>query len=409
MGKGEGKMENAIKEYLTLTDEEKEKLWKNAVFVFDTNIFLACYKFSKSLSKSILDAIESVKEQIWIPKQVAVEFAKNRYCIMLKNEEKLEKLNKNISDIITEIKSSVNKNESANDNKQSVAIKRIENALKEGVNLFKKNSIMFDSSRKENILVKILDLFKGKVGEGFDSQTLEELSKEAESRYEKKVPPGYKDKGKDENQYGDFLLWKEIIAYARANKKDIIFVTEDQKEDWFWKKDGKTIGPRYELKREFYNETNQELLMYSLTSFLEYTSKANDKKMNLKELEEISKNRDNEINLHNRLIMIDQQLQRWDQRLIRYNYDIEEIEREIKRLKIRKEKILVSMEEDFIQKDNYNLLKKEQMEEIRKIDMYIDDLELKKKQINAHIFILKKNVLNLNEEKEKILNRIITL
>lgn len=400
-------MENAIKEYLTLTDEEKEKLWKNAVFVFDTNIFLACYKFSKSLSKSILDAIESVKEQIWIPKQVAVEFAKNRYCIMLKNEEKLEKLNKNISDIITEIKSSVNKNESANDNKQSVAIKRIENALKEGVNLFKKNSIMFDSSRKENILVKILDLFKGKVGEGFDSQTLEELSKEAESRYEKKVPPGYKDKGKDENQYGDFLLWKEIIAYARANKKDIIFVTEDQKEDWFWKKDGKTIGPRYELKREFYNETNQELLMYSLTSFLEYTSKANDKKMNLKELEEINKSRNYENNLHHKLIMIDQELHKFDQIIKDYNYDIEEIEREIKRLKIIKEKITVSMEEDFIEKNNYKSFYKEQIEEIKEIDMRIEDLELKKNRIDEAMFTLKRRKQNLIKEREIIINKII--
>lgn len=402
-------MENAIKEYLTLTDEEKEKLWNNAVFVFDTNILLSCYRFSKLLSKSILDAIETVKERIWMPKQVAVEFAKNRYCIMLQNEEKLAKLNKNISDIIAEIKSSVSRNESANDNKQSAAIKKIENALKDGVNLFKKNSIMFDSSRKENVLVKILDLFKGKVGEGFDSQTLEELSKEAENRYEKKVPPGYKDKGKDENQYGDFLLWKEIIGYARANKRDIIFVTEDQKEDWFWRKDGKTIGPRYELKREFYNETNQELLMYSLTSFLEHTSKANDKKMNLKEIEEISKNREYEISLHNHLIMIDQELQKCDERLISCNYDIEEIEREIRRLKIRKEKITVSMEEDFREKGNYNLFYKEQMEEIRKIDMHIEDLELKKEQINAYIFRLNKNMKNLFKERENILNKIIML
>lgn len=400
-------MENAIKEFLTLTDEEKEKLWKNAVFVFDTNILLSCYRFSKSLSKSILDAIESVKEQIWIPKQVAVEFAKNRYCIMLQNEEKLEKLNKKISDIITEIKSSVSKNESANDNKQSAAIKKIENALKEGVNLFKKNSIMFDSSRKENIMVKILDLFKGKVGEGFDSQTLEELSKEAESRYEKKVPPGYKDKDKDENQYGDFLLWKEIIGYARANKKDIIFVTEDQKEDWFWRKDGKTIGPRYELKREFYNETNQELLMYSLTSFLEQTSKANDKKMNLKEIEEISKSRDYEINLRNRLIMINHELQKFDQMITGYNYEIEEIEREIRRLKRRKERITVTMEEDFIEKDNYNLLKKEQIEETRRIDMRIDDLELKKKRITVSMFTLKRRKQILIEEREDMLNKVI--
>ena len=38
-------MKNAVKEYLNLTDNEKEELWKNATFVFDTNIFLNLYRF----------------------------------------------------------------------------------------------------------------------------------------------------------------------------------------------------------------------------------------------------------------------------------------------------------------------------------------------------------------------------
>lgn len=40
-------MKDAIREYLELKDEEKEELWKNAVFVFDTNVFLNLYRYSK--------------------------------------------------------------------------------------------------------------------------------------------------------------------------------------------------------------------------------------------------------------------------------------------------------------------------------------------------------------------------
>lgn len=32
-------MRNAVKEYLELNDAEKQKLWDQAVFVFDTNVF----------------------------------------------------------------------------------------------------------------------------------------------------------------------------------------------------------------------------------------------------------------------------------------------------------------------------------------------------------------------------------
>ena len=42
--KKEKVMKNAIREYLELKDEEKEELWNNAVFVFDTNVFLNLYR-----------------------------------------------------------------------------------------------------------------------------------------------------------------------------------------------------------------------------------------------------------------------------------------------------------------------------------------------------------------------------
>ena len=78
---------------------------------------------------------------------------------------------------------------------------------------------------------------------------LVDLQKEFNERCEKLIPPGYKDVKKENNAIGDYLLWKEILEYAKSERKNIILVTEDKKEDWWWMERGKTIGPRYELNR----------------------------------------------------------------------------------------------------------------------------------------------------------------
>ncbi len=81
-------------------------------------------------------------------------------------------------------------------------------------------------------------------------------------RYENKIPPGFKDaekasKGEDsyyyfdglrfERQYGDLILWKQLLLKASdENVDNIIFITDDSKEDWWYKinsNGNKTIGP----------------------------------------------------------------------------------------------------------------------------------------------------------------------
>jgi len=114
------------------------------------------------------------------------------------------------------------------------------------------------------------------LGEQFPNEKLEEIYTKGRERYEKKVPPGYADnqkKGKGNEIYGDLVIWMEIIQYAKKENKDIIFITSDNKEDWFDKCNGKTIGPRSELRMEFKEETGKMYYAYSLHSFLNYIGK----------------------------------------------------------------------------------------------------------------------------------------
>ena len=66
------------------------------------------------------------------------------------------------------------------------------------------------------------------------------------------------------------IWWKQAIDYAKKNKCDLIIVTDDKKDDWWYKVSGKTISPRVELIREFDQETyGQSFLMYKTHQFME--------------------------------------------------------------------------------------------------------------------------------------------
>ena len=128
------------------------------------------------------------------------------------------------------------------------------------------------------------------------------ICKEGAFRYANQIPPGYKDAETKEGirQYGDLIIWKEILRYASQKKCDVIFVTNDAKPDWSMvcednneRKDRCTEGskdnlkdekkskkraenplpeeignPRKELLAEFEEETGQSIWFYSTSGFI---------------------------------------------------------------------------------------------------------------------------------------------
>lgn len=89
------------------------------------------------------------------------------------------------------------------------------------------------------------------------------------------MPPGYKDANDAEKKeagqryvYGDLIIWKSVIAKAKNDKVDVIFLTNDNKEDWYEKYKGQTKGPRFELYREFHKMAGQDIMIMSEATFL---------------------------------------------------------------------------------------------------------------------------------------------
>ena len=257
-------MRNAIKEYLEYTDEEKSELWENATFVFDTNVLLNLYRYSKDTRDALLNSMEQLKDRIWIPHQIAYEFMRNREETIYDTANRYERLRgsseKFLKECMTELRLKQDDKEFSN------LAKYIQKWIS------KKEAMKTEiiDSKNDIILQNLLELFSGRVGKPYDSNQLSKIEKEGKERYDKKIPPGYKDQKKDSNMYGDLILWKQIMDFALSNKVNIIFVTLDQKEDWWNILHKKTLGPRIELRKEFENTTKQRFHMYNVDSYLMY-------------------------------------------------------------------------------------------------------------------------------------------
>jgi predicted nucleic acid-binding protein len=63
--------------YYRPSNEEFNRIWKQALFVFDTNVLLDLYRLSERSSNELFNVLNAIRENIWIPYQVSKEYHKN--------------------------------------------------------------------------------------------------------------------------------------------------------------------------------------------------------------------------------------------------------------------------------------------------------------------------------------------
>lgn len=263
------------------------ELWENAVFVFDTNVLLDLYRASRPTAENFLKTLEHIQDRIWLPYQVVNEFLERREGVIdseaasfkkalselkkWKSEQQSlkalrDRLNLRGRIAITEVKALFNDQASYFD-----VIDHAEKALREKIEQLASDHSSLNSN-EDYILEKLDSLFNdSKIGESFSEKELKALHKEGEDRYKNLKPPGYMDAKEkdDERKYGDFIIWKETLNFAKKESRPIILITSENKEDWWFKENGEIISPRIELRREFQEYVKQEFWMYRTQRFLE--------------------------------------------------------------------------------------------------------------------------------------------
>ena len=105
----------------------------------------------------------------------------------------------------------------------------------------------------------------------------EALRVEWADRLANQVPPGYKDGGKADTGIGDFLIWKALLRIGREKQKHLVFVTGEEKADWFVRSGGEPVYTRPELLIEYRRESGgKNLHLSSLAELLRQVGTADN-------------------------------------------------------------------------------------------------------------------------------------
>ena len=227
-----------------------EEIKDDCYIVLDTNALLVPYGTGKESLDQIRQTYATLvaEKRLVVPGQVAREFAANRAKELrelyqqLSRKRSVPPLQKGKYPLL----------ESLDEYQQTVSLeKEIDQLLR----------------KYRETIGKVLDHIRGwnwddpvslMYGELFvEDVILDPAIDEAEVRSElarrqlHKIPPGYKDSTKDDDGVGDLLIWFTILKIGEAHKKSAIFVSGEEKADWWYRSENQPLYPRYELVDEF--------------------------------------------------------------------------------------------------------------------------------------------------------------
>ena len=248
---------------------------KNFCLVFDTNIYLNLYEYSPEVTEFFISLSEIIQENIIIPGTVKREFERNHNTCLSRQRRKFQNVLFILNKPLNQMKAKIGKQFDILKEYKFPDIEKIKTEVEEEIqkieDIFEEYSIghnildqfnnkFLDEDKIKNFINKCV--LSKKLLKEFTVDEIYLLCAEGERRYKNEIPPGYKDAANKTGvqAYGDFLIWKEILRYCKESKQNLIFVTDDVKEDWFELKNSERIGFRKELINEFKSQTSMNVI-----------------------------------------------------------------------------------------------------------------------------------------------------
>ncbi len=224
---------------------------KDVLVVLDTNALLLPLQIGKSDLSKIREAYKKLLDEgrLFVPGRVVREYIKNRD---LKLAELVTNVrNKSSKMYIDNVESLPLVHEIAEIADVKAISQEISTAKKQYLAAVEGLVAQIKSWRGNDPVTTIYhELFKGAVVVELE-QARATIEKDWAERLRRRIPPGYKDGAKPDTGIGDFLVWLAILRLAADQKKNLIFVTGEEKSDWFIRADNEGVYPRPELMNEY--------------------------------------------------------------------------------------------------------------------------------------------------------------
>ena len=307
-------MKEEFSGFYGLEEEEVENLYRNkeTVFIFDTNILLNLYRCEKKTRDTFISIWKSMKEQVWVPYHVILEYQRNRIQSIEDNVNDLDSIPKELELKTIEIFNNLKNSKSSTISRYSELnkeIEKLEEKVIAAVKLFKTNQIekiidFIDLINKKDVVRESLDgLLSNRIGKAPSQDEIDNINNKGKQRYKIKTGPGFsdeKEKSKLENynfngieytpMFGDLYIWQEILDYVKNNQlKNVIWVSNDLKKDFIYITNrNKKRGAREDLRTEMkINSGCQNFTAHSIKSFLHHINKVSTIKMSEKAISEL--------------------------------------------------------------------------------------------------------------------------
>lgn len=293
------------------TEKELTVLWENCLFVTDANVLLNMYRYSPNTRAQLFAIFKSISDRLWVPYQAAFEYQTNRLSVIAQQKKAYGDISSALEKFKNQLDAKVNEYRRHPYVDSSQILKQVEKTIADiGQDLQKREQKHPDLIHQDSIRDTLTTLLDGKIGQPYSSEKLRSICKEGEERYKHSLPPGYSDAAtKDsDKKFGDLILWFQILDKIREEKRPVLFITDDTKDDWWWKFNGQVIGPRPELIEELLAETEQVGYLYRSDQFMSFAEQYLKQQVNQHAIDEVRAIRkDDELRMM-MILLRDQQL-----------------------------------------------------------------------------------------------------
>jgi hypothetical protein len=243
---------------------------EKTLIVFDANVLLNLYRYPKHASKDLLSVMGALSDRKWIPFHAAMEYHRNRLVIIAEQNKRFREAKSVVEKSISSLEGEFGKLQ-LQKRHSTIDPTSVLDAMRKASSDFAATLQELEDSHKDvtdedPIRDKLNELFASRIGNAPANQEwVNSVQEEGKQRYDQKIPPGYRDQAKDgetfchgglqyENQFGDLILWKQILEKCTDDEiEQLVFVTDDDKDDWWHIVDSsgkRRIGPRPELTDE---------------------------------------------------------------------------------------------------------------------------------------------------------------
>lgn len=274
--------------------------WDDAIFAFDASALLMIFEYEPELQNNWLKELERLKGEgkLFLPYQVANEYhlqLRSRRKKVLSNAE--EYFVKPIEEIISTLKK-IHQDDRHPLSKEGILSDLVNDLVGRAETARDGAGISVEIWRRgyetnfQDCKSKLAEIFDSVVSPKPSASQISAYCQVAEARFTQNVPPGYKDRGKSNsdygNQYGDAIAWFQILEFTKDRGENIVWITKDNKADWF-DKGAPYSKPRQELLNEMLLESGCTFYIGTIRDFVKWFNRKDNSELGAKDLAEVDK------------------------------------------------------------------------------------------------------------------------